>query len=126
MKITGQNSTKFLLIGSKLPSSTATKERLPIHEWLAVVLIISTFLLLTIISLSNYEKPIIETEDVIASQPLVEITIEGAVKFPGIYQVEKGTPILEAINLAEPLPSAKLNKIKPHSKAVRKRKIVVK
>lgn len=106
-------------------NSVATTQRLPIHEWLAVVVIIFTFLLLTIISLSNYEKAITETELVAHSQPLIEITVEGAVKFPGTYQVEKGTPILEVINQAEPLPTADLKRFTAANKAVRKRKIIL-
>lgn len=115
-----------MLTHSKLFTESPAKQRLPIHEWVAVVFIISIFILLTLISLINSEKPLQETDFVSYSQPLIEITIEGAVKYPGVYQVEKGTPIIDAINQAEPYPTADLKKLKTDSQATRKRKIVIK
>jgi hypothetical protein len=108
-----------------LKTSVQSNQRLPIHEWMAVVVIIFTFLLLTVISLLNYEKAITESEPVNYSPPLIDITVEGAVKFPGTYQVEKGTPILEVLGQAEPLPNADLKRFASDAKVVRKRKIVL-
>ncbi len=101
-------------------------QRLPIHEWIAVVIIISVFLFLTIITISNYEPPLIETNTVAISQPLVDVTIIGAVKFPGTYQIEKGSTIQTLLDMAEPLPNANLNSLNFDSKITKKRKITIK
>jgi hypothetical protein len=107
-------------------SNNATKPQLPPHEWAAVIFIISIFLILTLNSLINGEKPLEIDESATASEPLIEITLAGALKYPGTYQVEKGTPLIDAINQAEPLPNADLKKIKNTSQITRSRKIVIK
>lgn len=101
-------------------------KRLPIHEWMAVVVIISVFLFLTLLSIANYESPLMETDAVALGEPLIDITIEGAVKFPGTYQFEKGTNLEEALNHAELLPTANVKTLKLDSLLTKKRKITVK
>ena len=104
----------------------AQTQRLPIHEWVAVVIIITMLLFFTLQALRHDDPTLTLDHTAVASEPLVEITILGAVKYPGTYQLEKGTTLQEALDHAEPLPNANLKSLKLDSKLVKKRKLTVK
>jgi len=88
---------------------------LAIHEWLALITILSSLLFISI--LSYFDKP--NTSDGAPHylrSPVVEVRIEGAVENPGSYTFAIGTKILDAIKRASPLPSADLRRFRSNSK----------
>lgn len=102
------------------------KPTLPFHEKFMAWLIISVLLFLTVLNIIFDEPsmPMTESEHHLAN-PLLEIVIEGAVEFPGVYQVKKGSLIKEVLELAKPLPEANLKRIKLDSPITRRRVIKI-
>lgn len=100
-------------------------ERLPVHEWMAVVFIIGTLFLISSLTLLND----VSVDDVLTGEPhylrnsLIEIKVEGAVRYPGTYRVVKGSPVREVLEQAEPLPEAYLNP-KSFNGTVQKRRTI--
>jgi len=98
--------------------SQSNQPKLAIHEWLAVMTIISFLLTLTGISIFFSQ----DTESIKSGSPHYlkpqefEVLIEGAVQNPGPIKVKAGTTRMEAIEMAKPLPEADLRKIKASSK----------
>ena len=103
------------------------KEKLPNHERLVAVLIVAIFLSLSCLNIFSFEnnEPIPVGELPLKKEPLIQVTITGAVREPGIYQVERGTTVREAIQMAGPFETAIFGRMRMDSKILRKRKIVV-
>lgn len=93
------------------------KPELKVHEWLAVVFIVGLLVTLTAISLLSRGPSMPEVEEAhVMVEPTIEVRIEGAVEFPGVLHLKKGTTLGDAIILAKPLPEADLSKIKLEKK----------
>jgi len=105
---------------------TQEKPSLPFHERFMAWLVISVLLFLIALNIIFDEStmPLTESEHQLVN-PFVEIVVEGAVEFPGIYQVKKGVLIQEVLDLAKPLPEANLKRIKLDSPVNHRRVIKV-
>lgn len=103
------------------------KNALPAHERTTAILLILLFLFASALNIyrDRSDAPPVDPGTHIA-EPYIEITITGAVKKPGTYQVPKGTPTIEAIRQAEPFDNANLKKITEQSKITRRRTIDIK
>ncbi len=95
-------------------------------ERIASLLIISIAALLILFNLISDDKtfPTLPKDE---EKPvkLIEVTVEGAVRNPGIYQVRHGTQVSEVLKKAMPKDFANLKRIKLDSKITRRRKIVI-
>lgn len=92
-----------------------------VHEWLAVVVVISLSLAITFLTHFSNSDPLTATRDPphhVISQK-IEIYIEGAVDRPGRYAVARGAHVEEALKEVELLPEADITKLKLHSKVRR-------
>lgn len=92
-------------------------KNLPAHEWLIIVLLIVTLLMLTFITFiwNKSELPPTTVSHALSNE-LVQVTIQGAVKKPGIYEFPKGANLKQLVATAEPLPEANLERLKMNSK----------
>lgn len=92
--------------------------QLPIHEWIAVVVIITFLVMISTMAIfSNDDLDTIETglpHHVVS--PEIDVTIEGAVLNPGTFKIKRGATLQEALDIAQPLSSADLRKIKINKK----------
>ncbi|MCE5317897.1 MAG: hypothetical protein LLG04_11155 [Parachlamydia sp.] len=92
-----------------------------VHEWLAVVLVISLALAITFITHFSNSGPLptaLNPPHHIVAQK-VEVFIEGAVDRPGRYVVAKGARVEEVLKEVQLLPEADISKIKLNSKVRR-------
>lgn len=121
MALPSERLFHFMNETKKLP------QKLPFHERLVALTL--TLLILFSLGLNIYlddtELPITEIEQKMPQPLLVEITIKGAVKYPGTYQVPKGSTVQQALDMAEPFETANLKRIKLDSKITRRRSINV-
>lgn len=100
---------------------------LPFHEKAVALLLMLVFLLATAVNLYHDSGEMPSVADPAQTvEPYIEISITGAVRKPGNYQVPKGTLTIDAIKMAEPLEDANLKKINNHSKILRRRNIHIK
>lgn len=92
-----------------------------VHEWLAVVVIISLSLVITFITHSLKSSALPPTCDpphhLVAQK--VDVFIEGAVDKPGRYLVARGALVEEALKEVQLLPEADVSKLKLKSKVRR-------
>lgn len=86
---------------------------LPVHEWLAIISILTILAIFTCcallgpINISSVEdKPhhLVEMQ--------IEVTIEGAVEKPGTYQLERHATLKDLLTLAIPKKEAQLGRLK--------------
>lgn len=101
---------------------------LPYYERLLALGLAGCFIFITILNLMLDEGEVPDRlgEPHYLKNPLIEISIEGKVQKPGTYQVEKGSSLKAAIELADPLPDAKLNKNQLNAVVQRRRKVIIK
>lgn len=109
------------------PSSINSTEikQLPIHEWVAVILLIGLLFGLTLITFffnDNTMPQATGTPHYLLEQDF-EVFVEGAVENPGAYKVKRGASIQDVVDQAKPLPEANL-KILKLSKKVRNGQII--
>lgn len=91
--------------------------KLPFHEWLIICLLIATLLMLSFIIFfwrKDVSPPIAATYEL--NSEIISVTISGAVKKPGPYDLKKGTLLKELLERAQPLPEANLERLKMNSK----------
>lgn len=83
------------------------------REWIIVILYCGILAAITLVSqvLVPRERPELIYEHQIKS-PFIEVSIAGAVEFPGIYSLPKGSITSDLIKKAKPLPNADLTKLK--------------
>ena len=89
------------------------------HEWLAVICIIGGLCALGIIGYLTGDDifpETIEHEYELVIDEKIEVEIEGAVKFPGRYVVNRGTSIQDLLNESKLLEDADCRKLKLESK----------
>jgi hypothetical protein len=102
------------------------RSQLTLHERLASLAIIQFFSLLTLYILFN-STPEIKTK--LATPPptkTITIAIQGAVWYPGLYELPQGETLQTVIDLAIPFPEANTDSMKMATKLTRSRKILVK
>jgi hypothetical protein len=102
------------------------KASLLLHERFMAGLIISGILFLITLNIVFDEPimPLTESEHCLVNS-LIEVIVEGAIEFPGSYQVKKGTFLKEIIELAKPFPNANLERVKLDSPITRRRVIKI-
>lgn len=100
------------------------KPSLPVHEWLAITFIIFIVLSLALLSLRPSEQLMLPPQQSLEHDRL-EITIDGAVKHPGTYQVQQGSLLQEVISQAELSPDADLKRLKLDKKLVKDQVVTV-
>lgn len=109
------------------PQSTPTKPKLTFYERLTGCLLISFIAFLVLLNLYLDEKKLPETTAPAhyPNNPLIEVAVEGAVQYPGIYQIKKGSCVQEVLELAQPKEEANLKRFKRNTKIMRRRTIKV-
>lgn len=108
-----------------LNQAPAEDPKLPVHEWMAVVVIlmlISGLSVLVIISGNSENTPAVSSPHYIVEQE-IEISVEGAVEKSGTFHVNRGTTVSQVLQLAVPTSEADLRSIK-QDKKVRKRQVI--
>lgn len=91
------------------------------------MLLVFLFLFATVLNIYRDEGQLqIPADPHYLVSPTIAVIIKGAVRNPGVYQVAKGSTLLDAIEMAEPLQNANLKTFKAGSKINRKRTITVK
>ncbi|MGA8164252.1 MAG: SLBB domain-containing protein [Waddliaceae bacterium] len=105
----------------------ATRPTLTSIERLGAWLIVCFFTFLTVLNLylRETELPRKTGDAHEMGISLIEVTVKGAVKHPGVYQVEKGALVEEVLAVADPLDDADLKRMKMESKILRRRTIQV-
>lgn len=101
------------------------ENNLPVHEWMAIVVIIGLLLGLSIVSLFSEPSANLtsETPPHFIIEQEIEVVVQGAVQNPGVYKLKRGALLKDVIVQAIPLPDADLNKLKANKK-VRKGQII--
>jgi DNA uptake protein ComE-like DNA-binding protein len=101
-----------------MASKSAERPSLYVHEWLAVVAVLSFVTVLTL--LTNRNNASFSSSHIgeghFMNDPYVEVRVEGAVVKPGIYRMKRGQTLQEVLDIAQVLPDANLKKIKLQSK----------
>jgi hypothetical protein len=99
-------------------SGPTDKPQLAAHEYLAVIVIIGFFAMITLISVFRQESlPIgAEGEAHYLKPQIVEVYIQGAVESPGAFKVKVNSKVQDVIILAQPLKEADLRRYKPTAK----------
>ncbi len=89
--------------------------KLPAHEWLIIVLLITALLLLSLVTLiwRRDKLPPIEAQHELTTE-LVQVTVQGAVERTGVFEMRKGCKFKELWELCRPLPDANLTRFKPN------------
>lgn len=103
-----------------------TKTLLP-HEWLAVsvlILGITSFAFLAYHSHSSDLSDMFQAPQHLVPQEII-VSIQGAVVTSGLYTVQKGATVEEALALAQPTSEANLSKLKLNKKVRNGQKIKV-
>lgn len=94
------------------------QQRLPVHEWLAVIAFCLIMLALTALALfrvpTYHLEPSGSIHYLVAQQ--IEVTITGAVEHPGSFQMPTGSRVADLLERAKPLPEANLSKVNLNSK----------
>lgn len=103
------------------------KSALPFHERLFALGTVGFFLFVIIFNIWTDEGKLPENvgTPVLLKNPFIEVTIEGKVEKPGVYQVKKGTHVEEVVLQAIPKADANLKRIKLDSQINRRRKITI-
>lgn len=89
------------------------QEHLNRYEWIVVL---SLILLMAVLTWITHQQWFLDTPEAL-SQPLythegkIYVFIEGAVEFPGSYQLDKGSTIENALALAKPTENADLKEM---------------
>lgn len=81
---------------------------LKIHEWLAVVLLCASILVVCLTTRSSSAPLLIKK----SQRDHLEILIRGAIVYPGIYQIDPETTLEEVLALCEVCPNADLRRFK--------------
>lgn len=90
--------------------------RLPVHEWLIVSLLIISLLLLSFVTLFwKKDSPPVTQEQIELTNERIEVTVQGAVERPGMYELNKGCRLKELWKLCFPFSEADLRRFKPNS-----------
>lgn len=105
--------------GSDKLKNTSNKPKLPLHEWLAVVVIIAGMLLLTLLTTFNSSPklPQLNPSPHYMTDPEIEVYVQGAVQHAGPLKIMQGTLIRDVLEIVKPNDEADLSKIKMQSKA---------
>jgi hypothetical protein len=90
-------------------------EKLPLHEWLIVCLLVTAMLSLALMTLWHNSNHLPPTHAPHILQE-IRVSIQGAVKNPGTYTFKKGATWGDILALAAPLLEADLRKIKMERK----------
>ena len=101
--------------------------RLYPYEWAIVLLFCGSVSLLAAYSyvMAEYETPVELGEAGWVKSSLLTLSIAGAVSQPGDYQIERGSTVREALEMASPLAEADLSRINLDKKIIRKQRIYV-
>lgn len=98
-----------------------------VHEWMIVILFCLLLCILAILAYSRQPSSFTSSKSYQQLQitPLLKIKIEGAVAKPALYQLPKGSLLIEAITLAEPLAAADLSFLKANDRLEQNQTVIV-
>jgi hypothetical protein len=101
-----------------------TTPKLLTHEWITVLSLLGFLLLLTLIVtfFSSSSHDTLNPHYLVDQK--IEVYIEGAVEKPGVYQVDRGTPLKAILEEAKPLKEAYLKKINLEKKLKKKWQVI--
>lgn len=110
-----------------LTQNNTHKPSLLPREWFAVCVIL--FFMCTLVGWSLYHSyellpsaPIGQNNTIIRT---IDVEVQGAVKYPGVYKIKKGSTLGELLQSAELLPHADHKKIKLERKITRRGAVIV-
>lgn len=88
------------------------KLTLYLREWGILFVFLGIILCLCLSSLASRSRPLPQSDDFVQVKPLQTITVfvEGAVKYPGSYELEKGSSLESLLSKAVTLLEADLSK----------------
>lgn len=94
------------------------KPQLPVHEWMAIAVLILFLLGLTLLAFFSQQRafPIPEAPPKELVEQEIEVFVEGAVEHPGHFHVKKGALVKDVLEQAKPTSDANLKRIKPDRK----------
>ncbi|MDR3624040.1 MAG: hypothetical protein P4L16_02735 [Chlamydiales bacterium] len=104
-----------------------SEKQLGFRDWYFVAFIGSILLVVFGLSFhSSYGSDYTLEEEIHELKPkkIIEITVKGAVKFPGVYKVQEGVLLQEVLENAKLLEAADIRRLKLSS-AIKKNKTVV-
>lgn len=97
----------------KTPLQSNQKAKIPLHEWMIVLLFCLILLLLAGFALSRPKPPPRILSSLSASEKItvLEVKVEGEVTKPGQYRLPLHSTLKDLFEQVEPLPSADLSQI---------------
>lgn len=104
------------------------EHKLPTHEWIAILVILTIFFTICLTAIRSSDSLLPQSSDhpSILQDPYITINIFGEVEKPGEYQVKKGVVLREVLEQAKPLPAANLSRYKLDAQQRRSRTIQIK
>lgn len=102
--------------------------RISLRDWLAVITLSSILLTLGLISFLSRESAYVENSNQVHHLKIIEnieVTVQGAVRYPGVYSMQKGDAFAKLLGRVEPLPDADLQKYKPGARLNKDRVITI-
>lgn len=94
--------------------------KLPLYEWVIVLLFCSILLLLSFFSVFGSSSRQIVPETLSKSSIFLDlqVSIEGAVAQPGTYELPLKSSVEDLLKIAQPLPIADLSRLNKHRKLI--------
>jgi protein involved in polysaccharide export with SLBB domain len=101
-----------------MSEASNNEPKLPVHEWLAVVVVIILMVMISsVVIFSDHDSSSIETGPPHhVMNPEIDVTVEGAVSNPGTFKLKRDAKLQDALDMAKPIATADLSKIKPNKK----------
>lgn len=98
--------------------SKHASESLTCQEQMSVTLVIATLTFFTCLAYLNtpYPQATSQTTPHYIKDLHIEVTVDGAVAYPGTYIVTKGSTVGTLLEKVKPLPDADLRKVNPSTK----------
>lgn len=106
------------------------KKHLFFHEWLVIILFSLTLFVISLLAWMKPSTPLswkepLSINSMVKEQGVLAVAIDGAVEFPGGYDLPVKSTVQDLLNIAKPLPEANLSKVKQKSKLKNLQKIQI-
>ncbi|MDE3045621.1 MAG: SLBB domain-containing protein, partial [Verrucomicrobiota bacterium] len=105
----------------KSPAPSSQKETLRLAEWLLTITLL--LLIATLFTIAKIHSCLLGAP--LARPPLIEVSVEGQVTYPGVYSIEKGTPLEEVLRKVKPKRLANLKEIQPGARVLEPLHLVI-
>jgi hypothetical protein len=95
-----------------------SSNRISLRDWFAVIALSSMIGTLGLLSYLSSESTAFEMENAHYLKPVesINVTVKGAVRYPGVYSLSKGNSIAKLLELAKSLPEADLEQLRLDAK----------